>query len=131
MDANILKAAKLMLDYLIIEQEKADIEFQKRSAMDSFDPIEIGLRKAMEVRSERRTKYGDAFLEDKPDFLISQIENKIKRFKVNDGDLYESQIDNAVDMSVYSLFLLTNLIIENDKVINAPIVGEGQASDKK
>lgn len=68
------------------------------------------LKKMIEIRKDRRKIYGDTFLEDSKDFLLMQIENKIKRIRlhitnqteINDTEKAE---DNSLDIANYALFL--------------------------
>ncbi len=72
------------------------------------------LEKVLAVRKERRHQYGDTFLEDEEIFLRLQIENKVKRLKINfenekiseDKSKESTAIDSIIDNIHYSIFLL-------------------------
>ncbi len=81
-----------------------------------IDKNEVGsefyeeLVKMINIRKERRKIYHDTYLEDTLEFLLLQIENKIKRIKMhiqNSTELnsIEKAEDNALDIGNYSLFL--------------------------
>lgn len=75
------------------------------------------IREVVEVRVARRKQYGDTFLEDDDIFLRIQIENKVKRLKLQfeneqvslDEDKRKTAIDSLIDNCNYSLFLLCKL----------------------
>jgi hypothetical protein len=76
------------------------------------------LSKAIRIREERRKIYGDTFTKDTIEFLIAQIENKLKRIKLHlqnktEINSIEKAEDNALDMINYAIFIAAN--IKNDK----------------
>ncbi len=80
------------------------------------------LEKMVEIRTKKREIYHDTYLEDSYDFLILQIENKLKRIRLhltNDSSLEgdEKAVDNALDAANYILFLAIKLtkVSENGK----------------
>ena len=72
------------------------------------------LNKLIQIRKDKRLIYGDSYLEDTREFLISQIENKLKRVKLHINNNtqvnnIEKAEDNCLDLAIYSLFLCSNL----------------------
>lgn len=71
----------------------------------------------IEIRKDKRTIYGDTYLEDSNDFLLMQMQNKLKRITLHlqnktEVNNVEKAEDNCVDLAIYSLFLLTKLRLE-------------------
>lgn len=75
------------------------------------------LEKVIQVRAERRKQYGDTFMEDDEIFLRIQIENKVKRLKIQfedekvsqDPDKRKTALDSLKDLCNYSMFLIAQL----------------------
>ena len=72
------------------------------------------LQNMIKIRISKRKIYKDTYLSDTKDFLLSQIKNKIKRIEIHldnntETNDIEKALDNALDISVYALFLATNL----------------------
>ena len=76
------------------------------------------------VRKNKRKQYHDTFLSDDILFLQYQIENKLKRLRlqIKDGNLIdaidniETAKDSLIDICNYSLFLIAKInLIQNDK----------------
>lgn len=73
--------------------------------------------KVIEVRVNRRKQYGDSFFEDDDIFLRVQMENKLKRFKLqfegddvsNDIDKRRTALDSLKDLCNYALFAISKL----------------------
>lgn len=80
------------------------------------------LVEVLKVRIDRRKQYGDTYLEDDEIFLRMQIENKLKRLKINfenekvsiDPDKRATAKDSLRDLVNYSIFLLAK-IEKNEK----------------
>lgn len=72
------------------------------------------LGKVMRVRQERRDQYGDKFLTDTYDELITQVNDKMKRVKLNVShqgeNQYETALDAALDAVNYSIFIAAKII---------------------
>lgn len=70
------------------------------------------LDKLINIRLQKRQIYGDTYLEDTPEFLLMQMENKLKRIRLNlknnQTNAIENVIDNCLDVGIYSLFLAAN-----------------------
>lgn len=88
---------------LVITSEDVGIEFLE------------SLQEVIEVRKSRRKQYGDTYLEDDEIFLRLQIENKLKRLKINfenekislDKEKRETALDSLKDLVNYSIFLIS------------------------
>ena len=68
------------------------------------------IEKAIAIRKQRRTIYGDKFMEDSVQFLLLTIENKMKRLKGNiENNIVVNNVENAEDSILdavnYLLFL--------------------------
>jgi len=78
----------------------------------------LSVIKAAKIREDKKKIYGDTYLEDSIEFLLSQVKNKIKRIdlhfanKTEDNDI-EKVNDNILDAVNYLLFL--NTVLENKK----------------
>lgn len=75
------------------------------------------LNKLVKIRKDKRLIYLDTYLEDEKDFLLSQLENKIKRIKLHlqnntKNNNIEKAEDNCLDAAIYALFLCS--VINNE-----------------
>jgi len=105
---NIQKLREVIRLYNIIEDTR-------------FGPA---LKKVMKVRAERAKIYGHGWKTDEDWELLAEIYQKSKRLKRNIIDnnsvasTYESTVDNLIDITNYSLFLLQNILDRNIKEEN-------------
>ncbi len=75
------------------------------------------LENVLEVRKKKRLVYKDTFMSDDIQFLCYQIDNKIKRLKlqIENGELKELQEntetakDSCIDIVNYALFLIAKI----------------------
>lgn len=75
------------------------------------------IEKVVQIRVDRKKQYGDTYLADEDYFLLAQIENKVKRFKLqfenlevsNDKDKKITALDSLKDLCNYSLFMIAKL----------------------
>ena len=75
------------------------------------------LTKVIEIRVDRRKQYGDTFLEDDDIFLRVQLENKLKRLKLQfEGDVISKDeqkrltaLDSLKDLCNYAIFMIAKL----------------------
>lgn len=75
------------------------------------------LQEVIEIRKSRRLQYGDSYLEDDEIFLRLQIENKLKRLKINFEnekvsfikEKRENALDSLKDLVNYSIFLISKI----------------------
>lgn len=73
------------------------------------------------IREQRAVQYRDEYLNDDYLFLCYQVQNKIKRFKLqmNVGAGQESisnkevALDSAIDAANYAIFMVAKLLKEN------------------
>jgi hypothetical protein len=81
----------------------------------------LAVEKVAEIRASRRAQYADEYLTDDYLFLCYQIQNKVKRFKLQmqmDSSKEsiknkEVALDSALDCTNYALFLVAKLLTEN------------------
>ena len=75
------------------------------------------LKSVLEVRANRRKQYGDTFLDDADMFLLAQMENKLKRFRLQfdnlklstDQDKKETALDSLKDLVNYAIFQIAKI----------------------
>jgi hypothetical protein len=80
-------------------------------------PFLEAITKVIEIRVDRRKQYGDTFLEDDDIFFRVQMENKLKRLKLQfegdqiskDEDKRKTALDSLKDLCNYSLFMIAKL----------------------
>ena len=93
---------------LIIKEEEVGLDFL------------LILEKLIKIRKDKRIIYQDTYLEDTHDFLLMQIENKIKRTKLqilnksSDNNI-EKLEDNLLDCAVYCIFLAAKINMGDKK----------------
>jgi hypothetical protein len=82
---------------------------------------EEALMDVIKVRKERKKQYGNTFLDDDEIFLRFQIENKLKRLKLQfedekislDPQKRETALDSLKDLCNYSIFLIAKIEQKN------------------
>lgn len=84
------------------------------SMKDVGDDFYFALKKLVDIRKDKKQIYGDTYLEDTETFLLMQCENKLKRLKLHlqngtQDNRVEKALDNALDLSIYALFLASKL----------------------
>ena len=80
------------------------------------------LNKTFAMRDFKRSVYGDSWKTAESWEIAAQVKNKIGRyvllmFNPQKEKLYESKIDTAVDLCVYSLFLLQKTLEEEESTL--------------
>lgn len=74
----------------------------------------IALGKVLKIRQDRKDQYGDKYLEDTYDELVTQVNDKMKRVKLNvayqSDSQYETALDAALDAVNYSIFIAAKII---------------------
>lgn len=81
------------------------------------------LKDVLETRIDRRKQYGDTFMEDDDMFLRFQIENKLKRLKLQFEDEKVSKDafkrttakDSLIDLVNYAIFLIAKMNEQDNK----------------
>ena len=82
------------------------------------------LEEIKKVRINRREQYGDTYSEDSSAFLYFQIENKLKRLKLQFKDfelkredkMLSVAKDSLIDLCCYSMFLIEKIKKIQDEI---------------